>query len=205
MKPYLIAIAGCSGAGKSTLARYLKSRLPATIFDLDAYYYSLDHLAFEERAAQNFDHPDALDVAELTRNLRALAAGEAIERPIYDFTVHTRLRETQRVQPNEYIIVEGLFPLHWPQLRELFQTKVFVDAEHKTCLPRRQARDVAERGRTAESVQQQYERTVKPMAEQFIVPTKAYADVVVDGSLPVEHTAEAVLEHVARTRSAPKL
>lgn len=194
--PYLIAIAGPSCSGKTTTARGVANELHANIFDLDPYYLDLPHLSYEERSQVNFDHPDSLDSQLVARHLRELIAGRAIVRPVYDFSQHLRAKETESMQPAEFIIVEGLFTLYWQEVRELAQTKVFMSAEHRVCLPRRQSRDIAERGRTLDSVNQQYQATVQPMADAFINPTAQFADVVLDGSQPVELSVASVLQHV---------
>jgi uridine kinase len=201
-RPYLIAIAGPSGSGKTTVARRLAESLPATIFSLDSYYFDLAHLSLEERARANFDHPDSLDSELLSQHLHELAEGKEIVRPVYDFSTHTRSKETKRVRSNEYLIVEGLFTLYWSKIREIFGTKIFVDAAHDVCLPRRQARDINERGRTVESVLTQYAQTVRPMADQFINPTKQYADIVLDGCHAIEQSAAKVLAHIKQHRQS---
>jgi len=201
-RPYLIAIAGPSGSGKTTVARRLAASLPATIFSLDSYYFDLAHLSLEERARANFDHPDSLDSELLSQHLHELAEGKEIVRPVYDFSTHTRSKETERVRSNEYLIVEGLFTLYWSKIREIFGTKIFVDAAHDVCLPRRQARDINERGRTVESVLTQYAQTVRPMADQFINPTKQYADIVLDGCHAIEQSAAKVLAHIKQHRQS---
>src|SRR6266404_1698844 len=202
VKPYLIAIAGPSGSGKTSVARHLASLLPATIFALDSYYFDLAHLSLEERARANFDHPDSLDSELLSQHLHELAEGKEIVRPVYDFSTHTRSKETERVRSNEYLIVEGLFTLYWGKIREIFGTKIFVDAAHDVCLPRRQARDINERGRTVESVLTQYAQTVRPMADQFINPTKQYADIVLDGCHAIDQSAARVLAHIRQHRQS---
>ena len=196
MKPYVIAIAGPSCSGKTSVARQLAAIVSATIFSLDSYYHDLATLTFEERAAFNFDHPDSLDAEMLSEHLHALADGREIVRPIYDFTAHTRSGRTETMQPNDYLIVEGLFTLYWDSFRDIYSTKVFMEATHNVCLPRREARDIAERGRTPASVHRQYATTVQPMADQFIYPTRRYADLVLSGSRPVAESAEAVLAHI---------
>lgn len=196
MKPYVIAIAGPSCTGKTSVANHLAATLPATIFSLDAYYHDLAQLSFDERAAFNFDHPDSLEAEALSRDLHDLAQGKDVVRPIYDFATHTRTTRTETLHPREYLIVEGLFTLYWESIREIYSTKVFMEADHDVCLPRREARDIAERGRTSESVHRQYAATVKPMADQFILPTRQYADLVLSGSAPIPASAAAVLAHV---------
>ena len=202
MKPYLIAIAGFSGAGKTTIARRLADELAATIFSLDAYYRDLPHLTYKERCLQNFDHPESMEEELIAAHLGDLAAGREIVRPIYDFSTHSRTQHTELMRPNQYIIVEGLFTLHWDSVRPLYGTKVFVEAPHKLCLARREARDTAERGRTRESVHQQYAQTVAPMADQFIAPTKQFADIVLNESQSLDEWVETVLEDARGKQSA---
>lgn len=196
MKPYVVAIAGPSCSGKSSVANCLAAQIPATIFSLDSYYHDLADLTFDERAAFNFDHPDSLDSAMLSDHLHALADGREVVRPIYDFPRHTRSTRTEKMLPNDYLIVEGLFTLYWDSIRDIYSTKVFMVADHDLCLPRREARDIAERGRTPESIHKQYATTVRPMADQFINPTRQYANLVLSGSAPVEESAAAVLRHI---------
>ncbi len=196
MKPYVIAIAGPSCSGKTSVAKQLAASLPATIFSLDAYYHDLSQLSLEERAAFNFDHPDSLEAEALSRDLHDLAQGKDVVRPIYDFATHTRSNRMETLHPREYLIVEGLFTLYWESIRDIYSTKVFMEADHDLCLPRREARDIAERGRTAASVHHQYAKTVKPMAEQFILPTRRFADLVLSGSAPIAESAAAVLAHI---------
>ena len=195
---YLIAIGGPSCAGKTELAKYLARALSGTILPLDAYYLDLSHLPLQERARFNFDIPEALDYSLLAQNLRGLAAGQAVERPVYDFATHTRTPLVERVEAGQYLIFEGLFTLHWDDLRPLFGTKVYVEAPDRLCLDRRQVRDVRERGRTVESVQRQYAETVRPMAERYVHPTRDFADVIVSGKAPLEVTGAEVLRHVHR-------
>jgi uridine kinase len=193
---YLIGIAGPSGSGKTELARALAPLLDAPILALDLYYRDLPHLSFEERAHINFDVPEALDHELLIDQVRALAEGAEIDRPVYDFTVHRRRPERERFRLRDFGILEGLWTLHWPELRELFQTKVYVETGDAVCLDRRLARDVRERGRSPESVFEQYRATVRPMAELYIHPQRELADVVVSGCEPVAQSADQVLAHV---------
>lgn len=198
LRPFLIAIAGPSCSGKTTTARLVAEQVPSTIFSLDAYYHDLSELPYEERCKFNFDHPDSLDSDMLARHLRMLAEGKEVVRPIYDFAAHTRSAKTEVLRPSEFVIVEGLFPLYWPAVRELSGLKVYMDVPHRVCLPRRQARDIAERGRTVESVNEQYSTTVKPMADAFVIPTKEFADLVLDGTQPVRMSAQELLEHLRK-------
>jgi uridine kinase len=155
-----------------------------------------------QRAHQNFDSPDSLDSVLLTENLRDLTKGKSIEKPLYDFTIHSRKQETERVDPQPYIIVEGLFALYWEEVRKLEGTKVYVDLRDTTCLERRIDRDIRERGRTRESVLEQYSTTVLPMAKQFVYPSRAYADIVVCGDDNIQHEVGLVLDHIRKNAVA---
>jgi uridine kinase len=202
--PYLIAIAGPSCSGKSTLARELSAVLPATIFTLDSYYHDLAHLPFADRAKTNFDHPDSMDSALIIQHIEALMQGEEIQRPVYDFATHTLTNRTESMRSQPFLIVEGLFTLYWPRLRELASLKIFMEAGSDVCLPRRQKRDTAERGRTVESVVEQYAATVQPMTNQFINPTREFADLVLNGTDPAEKSARAVLDLIQLRQTSVK-
>jgi uridine kinase len=196
---YLIGIAGPSGAGKTELARALAGRLAAPILALDSYYRDSGNLSLDERARHNFDDPEALDHELLRTHLMAWAAGQEIDVPVYDFTRHVRTARTLRLRADEYGIVEGLWTLYREDLRRVFGTKVFIQTADEVCFTRRMARDMRERGRSAESVLEQYTCTVRPMAERFVLPTACFADVVVSGEEPIENSVERVLEHVRRS------
>ena len=196
---HIIGIGGPSCAGKTELSLYLAKALNAPILPIDAYYINLDNLTVAERAHFNFDEPTALDHYLLRQHIEGLAAGRAIDRPTYDFKTHTRAAATEHVTPAEFIILEGLFALYWDDIRPFLATKIYVDAGDDVCLDRRSLRDVRERGRTPQSVLEQYEKTVRPMAEQHVRPTARFADIVVSGEKPVEQSAEAVLRRLGQT------
>jgi uridine kinase len=197
--PHIIGIAGPSGSGKTELARWLARALDgAAVLALDNYYRKMDHLALAERARSNFDEPSALEWELLFENLKELAAGRTVEIPAYDFARHTRKAEPATVAPGKFIVVEGLFTLHWPEVRSVLDTKVFVRTDPEVCFRRRLERDVVERGRTPESVRNQWEATVRPGAEAYIWPTERFADVVVSGEQPLEMSLAAVLEALKR-------
>lgn len=181
-KPFVLGVAGGSGSGKTTVAERLMQVLSPRSFALvrqDAYYRTRDDLPLEERARINYDHPDAFDWPLLVEHVRALCEGRAIDAPQYDFTVHSRAAEARRVAPSAVVVVEGILVLYEPELRDLFDLKVFVDADADVRLIRRLQRDVAERGRATESVIEQYLATVRPSHLQFVEPTKRFADVIV--------------------------
>ncbi len=193
---HIIAIGGPSCAGKTELSLHIAKVLAAPILPIDAYYINLDNLTVHERSHFNFDEPTALDHYLLRHHIEALSKGEAIERPTYDFKTHTRAVATEIVTPNDFVILEGLFALYWDDIRPFLRTKVFVDAPDDVCLSRRSIRDVRERGRTPESVLEQYEKTVRPMAQLHVRPTARWADVIVSGQQPLEESVATVLRLV---------
>ncbi len=197
-KPIMIAIAGPSGSGKTSIAREVSKALGGIIFSLDNYYLDLKDIRLDDRGDRNFDDPASLDEAMVIQHLLALAQGKTIERPIYDFTTHTRTERIEKVTPAKHIIVEGLFTLHWPEVRPAYHAKIYVDLGHAVCLPRRLRRDISERGRSVESVLKQYAQTVEPMAEKFVKPTKQYADIVLSGSEPVEENSKKVIASIRK-------
>lgn len=181
MKPFLIGIAGGTGSGKTTVARRIYDSLhldSAVFMDHDAYYRDLQHLPVEERRQLNFDHPDSLDNALLIDHLERLLAGETIQKPVYDFVAHTRAPETVRVESRDVILVDGILLFVEPRLREMFDLKVFVDTDADVRFIRRLRRDLELRGRTLDSVVDQYLHTVRPMHYEFVEPSKRYADVI---------------------------
>ena len=204
MSTRIIGIAGSSGSGKSELSRRLSAATGAPVVSLDCYYRDLTHLPLEARAETNFDEPASLDDGLLLAQCTALASGQAIDVPHYDFSCHTRVPGTQNIQPGEIVIVEGLFTLYWNDLRHLLHAGIYVDLEDETCYARRLARDVRERGRTPESVEHQYFTTVRPMAEQYIWPTRRHADLVIRGDAQLDESVATVLSFVqGRSISQP--
>ncbi|MCC6164176.1 MAG: uridine kinase [Acidobacteria bacterium] len=182
MRPVVIGIAGGSGSGKTTVVRRLKASLgddKVSVLEHDRYYRERSELRLEERAALNYDHPDSLETDLLVEHVRRLRSGEAIDAPQYDFARHNRLDERDPVLPRPALIVEGILIFADAPLRALMDVKVFVDADDDTRFIRRLQRDVAERGRTVQSVIDQYLSTVKPMHLEFVEPSKRYADIIV--------------------------
>lgn len=195
MRPHIIGVAGPSSSGKTELSRQLQQRLPGTsIVSLDSYYRGMEEIPLEARKKVNFDHPDALDWELLHEHLQAMAAGDGFDEPVYSFAGYARTEATRRIEPSEFIVVEGLFVLYWPELRHMLDTKVYVETAADVCFARRLRRDVVERGRTEASVREQYERTVRPSAEWFVYPTKKYADLVVSGEEPLTLSTATVLD-----------
>ncbi|WP_421616815.1 uridine kinase [Brevibacillus sp. TJ4] len=180
--PVVIGVAGGSGSGKSTVARELFRQFQhdsVTMIEQDSYYKDQSHLSVEERALTNYDHPFAFDNDLLLFHLQELIEGRAIEKPIYDFKVHNRRPETVHVKPTDVIIMEGLLILEDERIRNLMDIKVFVDTDADVRILRRIVRDIEERGRSLDSVVNQYLHVVRPMHLQFIEPTKRYADVII--------------------------
>jgi len=180
--PLVIGLAGGSGSGKTTIAESIVDAIgpeSMTLIQHDAYYRDQTHLPLEERAKVNYDHPDSLETDLLVAHLEELRAGRPVERPVYDFTVHDRSEETVRVEPRPAILVEGILVLSEPALRDLMDLKVYVDTDPDLRLVRRWARDITERGRSFESVRDQYLQSVRPMHLQFVEPSKRYADIVI--------------------------
>ena len=179
---FVIGVAGGSGSGKTTVVRRIVDSLgpeQVTLLDHDRYYRDRNDLRLEERAALNYDHPAALETDLLVSHVRELRAGRAVNVPQYDFTRHARLSETETFQPRRALIVEGILVFTDAALRDLMDIKVFVDTDSDTRFIRRLRRDVAERGRTMDSVIDQYQSTVKPMHLEFVEPSKRYADVII--------------------------
>ncbi len=182
MKPIIVGVAGGTGSGKTTVSRAILERVgPDRIAYIqhDSYYRDLSHLPLEERARVNFDHPDSLENELLVQHLRQLCAGQPAEVPIYDFTTHTRRPETRTVYPHRVILVEGILIFADKTLRDMMDVKIFVDTDADIRFIRRLQRDIAERGRTMESVIRQYLETVRPMHLEFVEPSKRYADVII--------------------------
>lgn len=182
MKPLLIGIAGGTGSGKSTVARKIAEGLPAgsvSTVDHDSYYRDRADLSTDERAHLNYDHPESLDNDLMVTHLERLRAGEAAHIPIYDFKSHSRLTETRLVEPTRILIVEGILVFVEERVRRLLDVKIFVDTDADIRVFRRIRRDLEQRGRTFQSVREQYYASVRPMHLQFVEPSKRWADLII--------------------------
>ncbi|TDM15626.1 uridine kinase [Macrococcus bovicus] len=178
----IIGIAGGSGSGKTSVTSKILKNLEGysvALIEQDYYYKDQTHLSFEERLKTNYDHPFAFDNDLLIQNLTDLRDGKAVKVPTYDYTIHTRSEKTITFEPKDVIIVEGIFALENQELRDLMDVKIFVDTDADLRILRRMTRDIEERGRTMESVIEQYLTVVRPMHNQFIEPTKKYADIII--------------------------
>ena len=181
-KPLIIGVAGGSGSGKTTVVREIVRNMgprQVTVLHHDSYYRDVQQMPLEERVKINYDHPDSLETSLLVRHLHMLGEGQVVQVPIYDFTAHLRSPETQLMEPRKVVIVDGLLILWDRELRELMDIKVFVDTDPDLRFIRRLSRDIEERGRSAESVIEQYLATVRPMHLEFVEPSKRYADVII--------------------------
>ena len=178
----IIGIAGGTGSGKTTVVQQIINELPETevgVISQDSYYRENNNLSFEERAFINFDHPRAIDFELLVEHLTNLKKGETIQQPVYSFVTHNRTDDSIITHPRKVMIVEGILILTNPELRKIFDVKIFVHADSDERLIRRLKRDIAERGRDMDEVLNRYQTTLKPMHQQFIEPTKAFADIII--------------------------
>ena len=177
--PIFVGIVGGTGSGKTTLAKNIHREFPESILiSQDCYYKDLSHLPFEERKKVNFDHPNSIEFSLLEKHLIDLKNGKTIEQPIYNFCTHSRETTTEFVKPAPIILVEGLLLLAMPEIRDLFDIKIFVDTDDDVRVLRRIERDIHERSRDFQNIKEQYLTTVKPMHDAFVAPSKKYADVI---------------------------
>ena len=182
MRPVIIGVAGGTGSGKTTVANQILDRVGTeniAYIPHDAYYIDLRHLPEQERAKTNFDHPNSLETPLLVEHLKRLRAGESVDIPVYDFTTHSRTSKTFHIDPAPIVLVEGILIFAEPDLRAICDVKLYIDTDADIRFIRRLRRDVQERGRTVESVIEQYLGTVRPMHLEFVEPSKRYADVII--------------------------
>lgn len=205
--PHIVGIAGATCSGKSLLARQIKEMTSVkntVVISIDSYYRDLSAVRPDEREHRNFDTPDSIEAELLYQHLAELAAGNEIPCPVYDFSTHTRSADVIRIVPGKLIILEGLFVLYWKQVRQLLNAKVFVLLDETISLSRRIQRDIRERGRTRQSVVDQFNKTVKPMTEKYVLPTRSFADILVSGEDPIEKSSAEVIRLIhSLDRTAP--
>jgi uridine kinase len=207
VKPLIIGIAGGTGSGKSTVASKVAEALPdasVAFVEMDAYYKDFRHLTLQQLHNVNWDHPDAFDTGLLAAHIAALAGGSAVDSPIYEFATHSRSERTRRIEPADVVVIDGILLLADEEIREQCDVKVFVDADADIRLIRRIRRDTSIRGRTVESVLEQYLTTVQPMHLQFVEPSKRYADVIVPRGGSNTVAIEMIVAKIHRRLSAVK-
>ena len=195
----LIGIAGGTGSGKTSIANYLLKKFGSEqliVIEQDSYYKNNSALSIDERNQQNFDHPDAIDIELFNKQLVSLLSGKSVEIPIYDFSIHNRRNQRQFVKPCRIIVIEGILTLYFESLRKLMNIKVFVDTPDNIRFTRRLSRDVKERGRTIKSVTNQYEKTVKPMYDQFVKPSRDLADIIITDGVQNKEAIDALMSNI---------
>ena len=195
----LIGIAGGTGSGKTSIANYLLNKFGSEqliVIEQDSYYKNNSALSIDERNQQNFDHPDAIDIELFNKQLGSLLGGKSVEIPIYDFSIHNRRNQRQFVKPCRIIVIEGILTLYFESLRKLMNIKVFVDTPDNIRFTRRLSRDVKERGRTIKSVTNQYEKTVKPMYDQFVKPSRDLADIIITDGVQNKEAIDALMYNI---------
>jgi uridine kinase len=204
--PLVLAIAGCSGSGKTTLARELATQLDATLFPLDLYYRDLSQFPLDSRHKRNFDHPDSLESELIIEHVRTLATGQPIQRPVYDFATHSRVPDAfDTITPTRVVIVEGILALHFAELIPLYNFSIYVNCPDDICLTRRIHRDMRERGRTEESVREQFHATAQPMAELYVLPSQSRATITVEGTDSLDWSIEQILQRLHQSHLIPAL
>jgi uridine kinase len=205
-KPLVLGIAGCSGSGKTTLAAELATQLDATLFPLDLYYRDLSQFPLDSRHKRNFDHPDSLESELIIEHVRGLANGDPIQRPVYDFKTHSRVADTfETIHPRQVVIVEGILALHYAELVPLYHFSIYVNAPHDVCLARRIHRDMRDRGRTEQSVRDQFHATARPMADLYVIPSATRASVTVEGTDSLDWSIEQILKRLHQANLMPPL
>ena len=195
----LIGIAGGTGSGKTSIANYLLKKFGSEqliVIEQDSYYKNNSALSIDERNQQNFDHPDAIDIELFNKQLVSLLGGKSVEIPIYDFSIHNRRNQRQFVKPCRIIVIEGILTLYFESLRKLMSIKVFVDTPDNIRFKRRLSRDVKERGRTIKSVTNQYEKTVKPMYDQFVKPSRDLADIIITDGVQNKEAIDVLMYNI---------
>jgi uridine kinase len=199
---FIVGLAGPSGSGKSTVAKRVASRLNGHVISMEVYSIEMNHLPLEQRAKQNYDAPNAIDVKLLEKHIRDYADSKAIEAPIYDFAEHLRVsNRTEHIPAKSLLIVEGILALHFAQLRPHFNLSIYLEAPDEVCFHRRKVRDITERQRSVELIQWQYEHTVLPAMRQYVVPSKSFADLVLDTTADLTRVEKSVYDAIVKKRA----
>jgi uridine kinase len=198
---FIVGLAGPSGSGKSTVAKRVASRLNGHVISLEIYSLEMNHLPLEERAKQNYDAPNAIDVQLLESHIRAYAEGHAIEAPIYDFAQHLRVSDRrEHIPAKSLLIVEGILALHFAQLRAHFDLSIYLDAPDEICFHRRKVRDITERQRSVDFILWQYKNAVLPAARQYLLPSKSYANLVLDSNVDLATVEKNLYDAIVEKR-----
>jgi uridine kinase len=199
---FIVGLAGASGSGKSTVAKRVASRLNGHVISMEVYSIEMNHLPLEERAKQNYDAPHAIDVTLLERHIRDYAAGHTIDAPIYDFAEHLRVSDRrEHIPAKSLLIVEGILALHFAELRPNFDLSIYLEATDEVCFHRRKVRDITERGRSLDFILWQYKNTVLPAAKQYLLPSKRYADLVLDSSADIATVEKNLYDTIIEKRT----
>jgi uridine kinase len=199
---FIVGLAGPSGSGKSTVAKRVASRLNGHVISMEVYSIEMNHLPLEQRAKQNYDAPSAIDVKLLEKHIRDYADSKAIEAPIYDFAEHLRVsNRIEHIPAKSLLIVEGILALHFAQLRPHFNLSIYLEAPDEVCFHRRKVRDITERQRSVELIQWQYEHTVLPAMRQYVVPSKSFADLVLDTTADLTRVEKSVYDAIVKKRA----
>ena len=199
---FVVGLAGPSGSGKSTVAKRVARRLNGHVISMEVSSIAVNHLPLEERAKQNYDAPNAIDMQLLESHICNYAAGQAIEAPIYDFAQHLRVSEhTEHIPAKRLLIVEGILALHFVRLRPHFDLSIYLDAPDEVCFHRRKVRDITERQRSLDFILRQYESTVLPAAREYVLPSRAYADLVLDSNTDLAAVEKSLYDAIVQTRA----
>ena len=199
---FVVGLAGSSGSGKSTVAKRVASRLNGHVISMEVYSLEMNHLPLEERAKQNYDAPNAIDVQLLENHIHDYAAGHAIEAPIYDFAQHLRVHDRhEHIAAKSLLIVEGILALHFAQLRPHFDLSIYLDASEDVCFHRRKVRDITERQRSLDFILWQYKNAVLPATRQYVLPSKGYADLVLDSEADLATVEKNLYDAIVEKRT----
>jgi uridine kinase len=198
---FIVGLAGASGSGKSTVAKRVASRLNGHVISMEVYALEMNHLPLEERARQNYDAPHAIDLTLLENDVLDYSAGKPIEAPIYDFAQHVRVSDRrEHIPAKALLIVEGILALHFAQLRQHFDLSIYLEASDEVCFHRRKVRDITERGRSLGFIQWQYKNAVLPAARQYLLPSKSFANLVLDSNADLATVEKSLYDAIVENR-----